>query len=96
MIIIILWLICYARATNSMLRTIIRECISMATLINAHSTTILTNREPSELLKVHPYALQVGYGLYYKKNDHLKISFVVYGNQLNILPIQYLLVFTIK
>ena len=28
----------------------IQECISMATLICAHSTTILTNHEPSELV----------------------------------------------
>ena len=28
-----------------------RECVSMATLVRAHDTTILTNREPSELVE---------------------------------------------
>ena len=35
-----------------MLRTIVQQCISMATLISAHGTTILTNHEPFELVKV--------------------------------------------
>ena len=38
----------------------VRECISMATLVCAHGTTILTNREPSELVGERIfYALQV-------------------------------------
>ena len=37
-----------------------RECISMATLVCAHGTTILTNRETSELVEKYIfYALQV-------------------------------------
>ena len=37
-----------------------RECVSMATLVCAHGTTILTNREPSELVEeCILYALQV-------------------------------------
>ena len=39
-----------AWATNSMLGTIVLECVSMATLVCAHGTTILTNRELSELV----------------------------------------------
>ena len=38
----------------------IQQCISMATVVCAHGTAILTNREPSELVEERIfYALQV-------------------------------------
>ena len=55
----------------------VRECISMATLVYAHSTTILTKHGPSEVVEEHIfYALQVRTcTIYYKTNDRLKNIF---------------------
>ena len=48
----------------------VQECISMATLVCAHSTAILTNRGPSELVaEAHPLC-PPGKDMDYKKNDH--------------------------
>ena len=56
----------------------VRECISMATLVCAHGTAILTNREPCELVAECIFMpSRLGHGLY-KKNDVWKIFFVVY------------------
>ena len=41
-----------------------RECVSMATLVCAHGTIILTNREPSELVEERIFVpSRLGHGL---------------------------------
>ena len=69
----------------------VRECISMATLVCAHGTAILTNRGPSKLVaECIFYALQVRTWTI-RKMIVWKIFFVVYNN--SIIITAFLLIF---
>ena len=62
----------------------VQECVSTATVVRAHSTAILTNRGPCELVAGRIfYTLQIRTRtIIYKKNDRLKIIFrcIQYNN----------------
>ena len=54
------WPVEHASRNTQCFAPFVRECVSMATLVCAHSTAILTNREPSELVAERIfYVLQV-------------------------------------
>ena len=50
-----------------------------------HETTILTNREPSELVKTHLVCPPGKDTDYIRKKEHLKLFFVVYSTTNKIL-----------